>query len=311
MRYARLSFCALLLAFPVLAAPLAKGYGTAAGVVVNGAGRPVAGARVTLISVKPSPYSGQRTVVYVPHHTTAGGDGRFSLADLSDGHYELVARAAGFAPTLVKGLSLTGSSGQSDLGTIVLKPGVRQSGVVVDRQDRPLAGVVVKLWQELTEYAAGPAPPRPADQEARTGADGRFTLPDLAPGVKSSLVAEQPGFLSGDPLLVSSPGEGEIRFVLATAARLSGRMVDESGNPVRGTVIVIPVRARNLYPQDIRGAMRFTKSDEAGHFSLVDLEEGPADVSAKVDGHFVEPRVVELVAGEEVKGVELVLRPAR
>jgi protocatechuate 3,4-dioxygenase beta subunit len=106
----------------------------------------------------------------------AGTDGTFDGGRVPAGTYEVRARADGFADAAV----LTGvdepaqdSAAAERSVELVLRRGVVLEGRVVDRFDAPVAGATVEA-----RLRGARLPPR----EARTDADGRFTIAGLPPG---------------------------------------------------------------------------------------------------------------------------------
>lgn len=289
---------------------------SAFGQVVDGADRPVAGAEIVLSPLRDEtagasgPRRFSRPSVDPRLTTTTGADGRFTLSSLKAGRYDLSARAPGFAVTRVRGLPLGKEAAPADLGTVILQPGVQQAGIVVDDKNRPLAGATVRLWAEAGGGPGGRfrAGRDTAEQEVQAGPDGRFTLVDLTPAAPVQLAAEHPGFLAGERQRIAAPGENEVRLVLAAAALLSGRVVDEDGDPVSALVTVKSTAARPL--NQFRDPLTYGVSDELGRFTFEALEPGRVEVAAQAERFLPsEPKGVELVAGRETEGVEIVVRP--
>jgi Carboxypeptidase regulatory-like domain len=109
--------------------------------------------------------------------------------------------------------------------TMVLKSGLIVSGSVVDEQGKPIARAKViekRDWRD--SWAA-----------QLTGADGRFRLANTSPG-ELVVTVEADGYVASDRTIhPEAPGD-ELQFVLAPAALLRGRVVDETGAPVEATV---------------------------------------------------------------------------
>lgn len=101
----------------------------------------------------------------------AGADGRFRLNGLRPGVYELGARAA-MRTTKAPAVVGLGVAEQVPDVEILISDGPVISGVVVDEGGAPVANV------EVNAFAQG----RGRGGDARSGADGAFTLAGLAPG---------------------------------------------------------------------------------------------------------------------------------
>ncbi|MBZ0151628.1 MAG: sigma-70 family RNA polymerase sigma factor [Planctomycetes bacterium] len=135
--------------------------------------------------------------------------------------------------------------GNRDVGelTIVAARAAPVDGIVVDEQGAPIAEVDVAI--------AGQAPPRSTfarnlerardvDWRAKTGADGRFVVPraPLLPGMRIS--ASHVGYR---PTHEDLTARAAVRVVLMRGEVLTGRVVDEHGNPVAATVFCHPAGA--------------------------------------------------------------------
>jgi uncharacterized GH25 family protein len=109
--------------------------------------------------------------------------------------------------------------------TMVLKSGLVVNGSVVDGQGNPIVGAKVienRNWNDA--WAAH-----------WTGADGRFRLSTVSTG-EVTVTVEADGFVASDRTIRAEVLGEELRFVLASAAWLRGRVVDEAGASVRASV---------------------------------------------------------------------------
>jgi hypothetical protein len=105
--------------------------------------------------------------------------GRYHLADLRPGRYELSLAAPGYAPVFHERLGVIG--GADIPADAALEPAGEVTGHVVDRAGRPLAGASVRL---TTGWAG---------DQATADAEGAFALHDVGAGRRSLEVAN-PGF---------------------------------------------------------------------------------------------------------------------
>src|SRR6185503_1067510 len=94
---------------------------------------------------------------------TAGDDGRFRADALPEGSVMVEARALGYQTKVVENVALV--SGEAKHIDIVIAPGRRLEGRVVDDAGEPVAGA------EVT--AVPPAEDDSGDQVKASGADGR------------------------------------------------------------------------------------------------------------------------------------------
>jgi len=160
---------------------LRGGSGLAGTVRVEGTGRPVSGAMVTVAD-------GRGEIAGV---TTTGADGSFSLSQLAEGHYALVVAATAYTPVAVHVVVKEGEPLRRD---VELPASGRVAGTVLDAgSDRPFPGARLSLVSESgTEVAATAA-----------GAGGDFTFSDVPAG-RYTLVAS--GYRPG--VVALHPGEG-------------------------------------------------------------------------------------------------------
>ena len=119
---------------------------TAYGAVLDGNGRPVEGARVELVRSR----FGCTDVGTEPplvedglYRSTTGQDGRFDLASLPPGWFDLRIEGDGFAPLERTGVEIPAGAGLLDLGRLFVERGAVLAGRVVDPAGQPLAGAEV------------------------------------------------------------------------------------------------------------------------------------------------------------------------
>lgn len=237
-----------------------------AGVVVDGWGRPVAGAEVWLDD-------GDWRLA-----THSGPDGRFRI-EAEDGR--LGARHAAHAPSLVLEIGRTDGDARLVLGG----PAASLELEAVDGTGLPLIGVEVRL--DPPRDADGTGPLRVLDGAGRlreltpaplaiTGPGGRALLQGLAPG-RRTLRAELAGH---SPLLAELQlveGErGHRRLVLPSSARVEGVVRGPDGQPLTGA------RVEALCLETWLRAT--TRTDGAGAFTLDDLPPARIRLEASAEG---------------------------
>lgn len=295
---------------------------TAFGLVLDGRRRPVAGARVTLQGALPTEMKARLRSARNPPEKFEGDTGeagRFEVASLPAGTYDVTVRAPGAAPLTVPGFALPEGSGRTDLGTFVLSPGATVRGLVTSSSGQPVEGAEVRA--KAAESGALPrlpssslAEPEPAD--AVTGPDGTFLLADRAPGEMLDLAVSHPLYGMETVPGVAVPTESPVRVVLKPVARVSGRVTDPDGKPVADAVVVLSeLRPTSfgggqsaLFPA---GTPRRTATDDKGAFEIERVAPGPIEIGAmaprrqraSVEG-------LEVKAGQDLANVEIVLSPA-
>ena len=283
---------------------------TGVGRVVDGAEAPVAGAEVRLVPVEAGD---MRRVFFRARLARRGGDedgptpavtdseGRFRLPNLAPGRYHMEVEAAGFAPAAVPGLAIPAEAGETDLGTVVLAPGVRVEGAVRDPQGAAVADAEVFLAErEAPVFQTGEEP------AARSDAAGRFTVADLEPGKRHMLVVSKAGFSSETANVLAGEG-ATVEVVLRPAGTISGRVRNEDGDPVaEAAVFAQPEAAAG--PRVLARPRRPATTDEQGAFRSEDVEPGDVELTVGATGYQrYQRRGLKLAAGGELRDLEIVL----
>lgn len=289
----------------------------AAGRVVDEAGRPLAGVRLTAIARAPQNRPRAVRVDAADARTVSDAEGRFELRGLSpETAYDVRAARPGFAGAAT-GLA---AGRRRQVPEITLRRGRTAYGAVVDAADRPIAGVEVRV--EAADPPAAPGPDRPADEDGAadpftgvSGADGRFELKRL-PASKVDLTARGDGFAPARVRgLRVPPGHGPAdlgTLVLLPGVPLRGRVVDVEESPVADAEIRMV--------EDSPHAPRLWRSREAegeplavsgprGRFELADLEpQKPFGLLVAAPG-YLRASLHGVTAPTEAP-LEVVLRPA-
>ena len=156
------------------------------------------------------------------------------------------------------------------------------SGHVRDETGRPIPGATV--------FAAVFGPRR--EQVTETDKQGRYELIELTdPSLSFDVYAR--GFLPLVGLVNGSPngqldfvrdGDGPwvFDFVLQRAASLTGRVLDESGAPVKGATVYVLSPEHQIV--DHRTVGNVVTADERGEFVFPGLAAGTYDLGVRVDG---------------------------
>ncbi len=148
------------------------------------AGKPIAGAGFTVVFHRHVEYSG-RAAWMTNLKAVTGADGKAELGgvrlpeqpDERPDRVSVVVVKAGYGGvhTPEQHLADLQRTGVGDFGTVVLKPGRTLRGRVVDETGRPLHGAVVLNHTDHFVYS---------HLGCRTGADGRFAMPELSYGTQ-------------------------------------------------------------------------------------------------------------------------------
>ena len=238
-----------------------------------------------------------------PAHLT-DAEGRFAIADLAAGRYDLEVRAGGFAPAKVPGVRV-GESGTADFGTVVLIPGASIEGRVTDPDGAAIEGAEVTAddgRQDLM-FMSGNAGPR---GQAQTDAEGRFVISELLPDQSLTLRVSKKGHSSESVAGLRPPLEEPLAIVLAPAGRIRGTVADRRGDPIQGARIGAhqDPGAMTARTATMRHGRRpsWAQSDADGRFLLEDVEPGTLQVTADADDYQQQIRSgIEMAAGADLE----------
>lgn len=253
--------------------------GPARGVVLDPAGRPVAGATVI-----------NRRHLSVEHRrATTGPDGRFAFDRIYEDKFRgpnLLVKAAGFAPRRVA-VPPAAPGEAADL-RVALEPGHKVAGRIVDDRGQPVAAVKVFASNEILGDFDG-------DRRA-TAADGRFEFDDLpAPdAAPTRFEVQHPEFsaLHRHAFPVDAPEP--VAVPLEPKGVILGRAVDAgSGRPVAAFTVRVrfsPYREEGDPPAVLESTrlvdpgLRVEAPD--GRFRLGDLANRlPLQVTVEAPGY--------------------------
>lgn len=208
-------------------------------------------------------------------------EGTFT-ATIPAGGYRVTARAAGYVtpePIEVRVEARTTAAVELALGR-----GLAMTGRVTDETGAPLDGVdVVAISRETERERANPALRIPPGQ-ARTGADGLFTITGLREG-QTSLHARKEGYVPFRDSIALDPNAVPIDIRLSRGLTLEG-VVTRGGRPVEGAQIGATTPA-------IGGEHQPATSDSNGRFVLRGLIPARYTVSAYKDDAHTEVRDVD------------------
>ncbi len=244
------------------ATPAAE-HGAISGIVVATDRQPVAGARVSLWSLRRGAYSRASGYPTELSQTTTDESGRFTLKGASpQGTAGLLAlrvesdAAAAQAITLPK---LPASL------TFTPRAAGAASGSVVDQEGRPVAGAFIGDFVASDRQAAFANDPAPSPSVyTETGADGAFVLNGIDQQITAQYAVHAPGFV---PVL-SPPitgGDSDVKILLRRReAGLRGRVTTFDGAAAAGA----EVQVRLVGPEPV--TLSVTTGDD-GEYSFPDL----------------------------------------
>jgi RNA polymerase sigma-70 factor (ECF subfamily) len=268
--------------------PASLAEGAIAGIVLDEAGKPAAGADV---SARSTPMSYEQV--------TSDSNGRFAIEGLEPSNHLYVQAA-------MRGTGTTGSRISAPAGPLTLtREGIRDLELMLHASG--------SIQGQLIDYAGKPVPgvnvsasPKSCDlnhpARSLTDVNGLFAIRDCAP-FTYLLLAFPPGtdMVSHDTALTEitlEPGEQRtgLKLVYQPYVQLKGRVVDTSGNPVTGA------RVHEVY----QGQMAETGSD--GAFELTVFAGKGTSPTLGVQ-HADYDHVRHFVPEGNLKDIEIVLTP--
>lgn len=248
------------------------------GRLVDPAGRPVAGAALSLVALREGAMEGmmQSPLEDEPLRAASDAAGRFRLAPAAPGRF--------FLHLIHPDLALTGrptvevtDARQVEMGEVRLAPAAAIEGLVLDSRGAPLPGASVSL--AFTDH-------RVRREPTFSGPDGRFRFGGLAPG-RFDLHVYFQGHRAQEIPGVEAPTAEPLRVTLRPARSLTGRVVDREGRPIPG-VIVSAAETRELQMADESQTGSSSRSagetDSEGRFVTRDLEPGTFHLTFQAAG---------------------------
>ena len=257
--------------------------GAVAVTVVDRAQQPIGGATVELRGLDE-----QRAV--------AGADGVARFEPVVPGGYEVVARAAGFAPSF----QWTPVATAPVALTLVLTAGAPVAGVVVDDAGAPVEGARV-VYQGASDWGIQADPRRDG---AVTGKDGRFRFEALPAG-SFRFVARHAEHAPGTSAIVTLDGataKDGVEVRMPAGATVAGKVVDGNKQPVASARVRLGPASRGMLGAEPRQV--FTAED--GSFVVRGLARRPLHAVALAERGASDTVAVDTTAGD-VKDVVLTI----
>lgn len=232
-------------------------------VVRDGAGAPVAGARVAL-----------RSMLAWETETDAGGEA--VLAGVGPGWRTLRVEAARFAPAAR--MVSTGDRAGEERIVVRLDRGAPVSGRVVSAAGAPVAGA--RVWASA---ASEPFPVIDPQLDAVvTDADGRWQMAALAAGTYR-FAASHPAHAQTTTAPIALSGataRDGVDIQLDDGGVLAGRVVDAAGAPVAGAELRVAARGGGVAWR----LLRVARAGGDGRFSIAGLPRRGVEIVAHHDG---------------------------
>ena len=137
---------------------------------------------------------------------------------------------------------------------------------------------------------------------AVTAADGFFRIEDRREGETVDLTARHAGYAPGVAPGVRVPPELALRIALSPVAAIEGRTVDPDGRPVPRARVTVRPNERMRFDLE-------TVSDESGFFRIETVVPGSVQLLAGAPGHQSALLKLDVLPGQELRGVEVLLVP--
>jgi Carboxypeptidase regulatory-like domain len=192
------------------------------GVVVDGQGKPVEGAKIAVrIRYKHRTGGFERDDFDGRVTTDAAGHWRFDSVPAYLDHVAVRIDHADFAPQarLATRWEFGLDRGRDPSASIVLEPGLTVTGTVTDESGKPIAGAVVRTFLHNTI------------RQAVTGPDGSYRLRSCGRAQARIVVSAKGRALDMQEVHVA-PGMDAVNFQMKPAGRVRVRVVDEHGKPI-------------------------------------------------------------------------------
>lgn len=245
---------------------------------------------------------------------TTDNEGRFRIAGLASGTFDLELRRSGFASKTVPAVEVKKDPGPVDLGEVVMEPGLRVQGLVSAPDGTPIEGVEVSVASAqpgpmmMMRRPVGPAQP-PA---AVTGPDGRFAVEDLRADEPVGLTFNRSGYVQGRENGLTLPRVEPLQVTLQPASKIIGQVVGPDKKPIAGAEVSL-TRSQSggigneMFKMIVRDSA--TAGDD-GRFVFDNVSPGTISLSAeapswreaKIDG-------IDVPQGKDVEGIEILLKP--
>lgn len=240
-----------------------------AGRVLDSAGKPVAGARIQLGTVKNDPFGLRGDA-----RATSSGDGSYRITSLTPGPIELTVVHANYPLTDAKTTVAAGTEGRLDI--VMLKGGTVAGRVTVDGRPAPDQAVqVISTSMNFNSF----------DDDHRTDDTGRYTIAGIADGDVTVHAELEMNGVSRSRMEQATVKNGQVtqvdfNFVSGRSA-IEGTIFQDEGVPLRESVHVSVSMTGTMPTEEFS-----TDSDENGRYVIEGLPAGQASLSVEMDESF-------------------------
>ena len=215
--------------------------------------------------------------------------GEVVFREVRRGGVTLMAQPGGWGRARIEG-------GKENEATIEIPAGFAITGVVVDPDDRPVAGATIILARSGAINVGRPY--------GRSDSQGRFTVPNVEKGLRS-IGARAPGW-APTPMILLIAKEGEkhelkLRFSNRGGA-VAGIVLDPENKPVEGALVKVGGRRTRQFPtEDGHNASEAgpvqTRTNAEGRFEVKGLYPGENPIAIRAKRWASWTKTVDVVAG--------------
>lgn len=277
---------------------------SATGQVITENGLPIVGAEVALFPSLTGAAAEQDFEVKENFGAATDARGIFTLHDLPPGTYYLAARAQTFPELLVPGIEISAGGPPLDLGTLVLVPGVRLAGRVVDGDGEPVAEAQLSLRNADGEQIVVQRAASPWFASALSRQNGSFDFDGLPRDARLTMVVSADGYLPRSLPVTTGQDDRRLRIELDTGGWIAGEVRDGRGGPAAGARVTAESGPglRRLS----KWVSRDAESDPDGRFVVSGLPPGDYEIVA-VSGRFKSEPILREVTSRGLAGLDLQL----
>lgn len=271
------------------------------GTVLDDLGQPVDGASVTLLTARDA-ISLNRSVLDGRASVESNSAGRFAFEDPAHEAFFLIVRHAAWSEH-VEG-PLYPSHGRDEEVQIVLSPGWRLVGRVIDSTGQGVAGASLGLLKSPDRVLAGDmargGPPHDLRHSFSADESGNFESPPLPRESFDLHITSAVGVLY-QPGLV--PSDDPVTFEVSAGRRIQGEVLDAStGATIAGATVAVREMASSSVVSDAQG--KVTLVTPPGDWSLSVLSDGHLP-GILVPESVMSDFIIELIPRARVSGVVL------
>jgi hypothetical protein len=276
--------------------------GWVSGCVTDESGKPVTWARVMVVFPQNIPPN--------RNHNFTGKDGGYKITLLPpNANYELECWKEGYAVSGKSGVEIRVGVETKSVDFVLEKGNEAVVKVVDGAGGSTIEGAQVRMTgSDPNLYRKSRFPP-----EQQTDKTGAVRFKDVAAG-EYTVIARHPAYISTNEqfrLIVEEGKPAELTVTLSLGGRITGRAIDESGNPVED--VSVWVTASDPRPDPGRDAIitagfKMGKSGKDGMFVIEGIPSGDFQLEARKNGYLQpEKENVAVAAGGEVKDLIITL----